>query len=820
VYSGNPSLPLCGLGRSPPQNLRALFYHRLAKDGKIQNDQSRRLTDSRAGQDAYVGDLDCNALGQTTHLQLGNGLVTTYDYYDTNFRLESVVTTGGLQDLSYTYDDVGNVQTMVDSVGGLNLSYGYDELDRLTGVSGSYGRTYSYNTIGNLEVKNGLTLYYEDADHPHAVSSTSEDWALDYSPAGNLITKTLTGSPEIVFSYDAENRLTQVVSDVVGSVLTTTLVYDGDGRRVKKVDESGTTVYVGEHYEVHHSEVYPSAIERVSVASDGTEGNDGSDRPSISADGRLVAFESDATNLVSSDTNGWKDIFVHDRWISETTRVSVASDGTEGDDVSWWPSISADGRFVAFESWASNLVVSDTNEMRDIFVHNRQTGETTRVSIASDGTEGNGGSVRPSISDDGRFVAFWSWASNLVVSDTNGRGDVFVASNPFLTGGSATKHYYANGQRIATRVDGALYYVHSDLLGSTVAVSDASGQAVGRVQYDPYGEVLTSTLPVTLTDRLFTGQRLDSSSGLYYYNARYYDPHLGRFIQPDTLVPDPPNPQAWNRFSYVYNNPVSYVDPSGHFVIVPAVALILVVAGGAVIIDWSAQMNYNMYSRGMSFWDAAYHENINEFEMVEAAVMAAGATATVVTVGPALVVAGGEAMTGIGLLTGSTTLYYAGVHISSAGEAVFAQLWTSYGTTPYGYSRMTRARHRALSRLARETGERFTICGGYGESREGIMGRAAAWEAGPGAKIPEMGMPRWRNTGVPQGRDVDLWYSASPEVEQGIRRIFGFSGKFDYYSKRDAWKFTLPYGSKTYFPDGSMYQNWAPWSRFDNPAFR
>jgi RHS repeat-associated protein len=130
-----------------------------------------------------------------------------------------------------------------------------------------------------------------------------------------------------------------------------------------------------------------------------------------------------------------------------------------------------------------------------------------------------------------------------------------------------TKHYYANGQRLATRVDGALYYVHQDHVGSTVAVSDAAGGEVGRVQYDPYGEVLTSTLPADLTDRLFTGQRFDSSSGLYYYNARYYDPHLGRFIQPDTLVPDPLNPQAWNRFSYVYNNPVSYVDPSGHQVV-------------------------------------------------------------------------------------------------------------------------------------------------------------------------------------------------------------------------------------------------------------
>ena len=113
-------------------------------------------------------------------------------------------------------------------------------------------------------------------------------------------------------------------------------------------------------------------------------------------------------------------------------------------------------------------------------------------------------------------------------------------------------------------MDGSLYYVHQDHLGSTVALSNDTGQPMGWVQYDPYGEVITSTLPITLTDRFFTGQRFDSSTGLYYYNARYYDPHLGRFIQPDTLVPDPLNPQAWNRFSYCYNNPLRFVDPTGH----------------------------------------------------------------------------------------------------------------------------------------------------------------------------------------------------------------------------------------------------------------
>jgi RHS repeat-associated protein len=121
-----------------------------------------------------------------------------------------------------------------------------------------------------------------------------------------------------------------------------------------------------------------------------------------------------------------------------------------------------------------------------------------------------------------------------------------------------------NSQRLATRVDGTLYYVHSDLLGSTVALSDAAGQAVGRVQYDPYGEVLTGTLPVTLTDRLFTGARFDGTIGLYQMGARWYDPALGRWIQADSIVPEPGNPQALNRYTYVYNNPLRYADPSGH----------------------------------------------------------------------------------------------------------------------------------------------------------------------------------------------------------------------------------------------------------------
>ena len=169
-----------------------------------------------------------------------------------------------------------------------------------------------------------------------------------------------------------------------------------------------------------------SQTSRVSVASDGTQGNSGSIQPAISADGRFVAFESWATNLAPGDTNEDCDVFVHDRQTGQTSRVSLASDGTQGNRTSWDAAISADGRFVAFESWATTLVPGDTNYSRDVFVHDRQTGQTSRVSVASDGAQGNAGSVDTAISANGRFVAFESWTTNLVPEDTNDKQDIFV----------------------------------------------------------------------------------------------------------------------------------------------------------------------------------------------------------------------------------------------------------------------------------------------------------------------------------------------------------------------------------------------------------
>lgn len=184
--------------------------------------------------------------------------------------------------------------------------------------------------------------------------------------------------------------------------------------------------------------------ERVSVSSTGDQANGPSDAssfpPAISADGRYVAFASDATNLVPDDTNGTTDIFIRDREAKTTTRVQLPTGcstggaaGVEPTGFSDAPSLSTDGRFLAFMSLSSNLVADDTNGVTDIFVLDRASGLMARV-LGENDMQPNAASSFPRISGDGQWVVFQSDASNLVADDTNGKTDIFVATNPFVSG--------------------------------------------------------------------------------------------------------------------------------------------------------------------------------------------------------------------------------------------------------------------------------------------------------------------------------------------------------------------------------------------------
>jgi LPXTG-site transpeptidase (sortase) family protein len=254
---------------------------------------------------------------------------------------------------------------------------------------------------------------------------------------------------------------------------------------------------------------------RVSVASSGIEGNDDSSDTEVSADGRYVAFESDADNLVAGDTNGTQDVFVRDRTTGTTTRASVATGGAEGNGYSDSPALSAEGRFVAFESIADNLVPAggDTNGNADVFVHDRTTGTTTRVSVDSAENEAVGGHSDDSvISADGRYVAFTSDATNLVAGDTNNWGDIFVrdrttgtttrvsvdSSGVEAVGGSSVDpaisgngRYVAFESRATNLVAGDTndrrdVFVHDRTTGKTTRVSvDSTGTQADESSYKP-----------------------------------------------------------------------------------------------------------------------------------------------------------------------------------------------------------------------------------------------------------------------------------------------------------------------------------------------
>ena len=267
--------------------------------------------------------------------------------------------------------------------------------------------------------------------------SSDGRYVVFYSTASNLVAGDSNGVHD-VFVHDRTTGITTRVSvDSSGTQANGISTYpfiSADGRYVA-FESDASNLVAGDtngRFDIFVHDRTTGATTRVSVDSSGMEGNNNSnDQPSISADGRYVAFSSSASNLVAGDTNGWQDIFLHDRTTGATTRVSVASDGSEGNSDSAIASISADGRYVVFVSRSTNLVAGDTNGGLDVFVYEHSTGATTRVSVAADGTEANGTSQWTHISSNGRYVAFVSSATNLVAGDTNGRQDIFMVDRLF-----------------------------------------------------------------------------------------------------------------------------------------------------------------------------------------------------------------------------------------------------------------------------------------------------------------------------------------------------------------------------------------------------
>jgi Tol biopolymer transport system component len=276
------------------------------------------------------------------------------------------------------------------------------------------------------------------------------------------------------------------------------------------------------------------ATERVSVHTNGLQGNNTSFAPSISGDGRFVGFSSDASNLVALDFNGMRDAFVRDRQTGVTTRVSVDSLGNEGNNASSLTAISSDGRYIGLVSDATNLVSNDTNGVTDVFVYDRLTGHTERISEDSSGVEGNGLSSRPGLSSDGRYVVFQSAASNLVAGDTNGATDVFLRDRGLL------EALVASGTGDQQNQSAAWNPVNQE---SLVIWHDASVDDIRGALFDKYGRRLAADIPIRVDSQREAGPSVAYGGGGYlavWVNGRATDPTgtdiYGAWIMPNGMV--------------------------------------------------------------------------------------------------------------------------------------------------------------------------------------------------------------------------------------------------------------------------------------------
>jgi len=256
------------------------------------------------------------------------------------------------------------------------------------------------------------------------------------SAASNLVVGDTNGRTD-VFIRDMQAGRTQRVSETSDETqgdddsLNFASAVSPDGRYVA-FSSNATNLVAGDTNGPFDSDVFvrdrqSGTTTRASVSSSEQQADGNSFAAGISANGRYVVFSSEASNLVTGDTNFVFDVFVRDRQSGLTRRVSVGPGGQQAVDANSFASaITPDGRFVLFSSGAPNLVGGDTNAAFDAFVRDTSAGLTRRVSLATSGAQGNGDSIARSLSSDGRFVAFDSLASNLVRGDTNARNDVFV----------------------------------------------------------------------------------------------------------------------------------------------------------------------------------------------------------------------------------------------------------------------------------------------------------------------------------------------------------------------------------------------------------
>jgi len=538
-----------------------------------------------------VDNLDYNAQNKIALRELVNGADTEYTYDSASFRLDRIYV-ASIQDLNYDFDGVGNILQIDDGIDDTETVFAYDGLDRLISAVGDlFDLEYLYDSIGNLlsvtspdmftmksaMSSGGTTRYtYGDGAGPHAVTSLS------------------VPSPEPVFVVMEEPEGTSL-SEAADEAPSEDEVL---------VDNATQSMPIENATQTNTTEAAPENI--TEAAPENTTETAPENTTEVITANMTVA--DNATDEISQ--------------AAETVQVYVNSSGSD-----------ADAKRVRTSETAMQYAVLSGRVESPIL--DREFG----ARLIDYGYDANGNVVNDSeftyeynsanrlerVLKDGEVVEqYWYDADGIRIKKVaNGTTTYYPFDHYEVDDGEATSYYFANSERVAKKNSTGTFFYHQDHLGSTSVMTDSEGELVEKTQYAPFGAVLSGG-----SERYgYTGQESDAT-GLMYYNARYYDPVLQRFMEADTLLPNLYDPQQLNRYSYVRNNPIMLTDPSGNCIwdgcIFEAAAIAYI--AGSVAGAWSTAD-----AKGLSLDEALGDQDVR----MGSAAVGIGAAATVATAGAA-----------------------------------------------------------------------------------------------------------------------------------------------------------------------------------------
>ena len=532
----------------------------------------------------YVELSDYSVLGQPGRIDFGNGVRTQYDY-DGVGRLARVLTSsqsGSFLDKSYTWSGFGEVTAITDALRPtLSQSFVFDERGYLTEATGAYGRrSYAYDAHGNLTQKGPVSFTHQGAQ----LSATSDGEQFEYDARGNRSIKR-SGSSSTRYTYSGLDQLTEVTREVrgfscdpdptvpcadVARAVLDTFEYDASGARIKKTDKDGvTSIYVSPLYEVT---IFPNGTELHTRYLNGPAG-------------RIVAISDEVTPPSSS--------------------ASAASTGAGAS-----PKAPAVGMLLvcgAFSLFIALVWVraaerdSALGGSRAAAVRCLRELGLINAERAARWSEAYGTAFMQTRRGFGAALPLCAFYVSLSVTGCQGpMGDEVIKVRGGTHGLQRLGNGMLYGQLSYALLPGAngdgypvagTHFFHPDHLGSSTYVTDALGHKVAETVYAPFGEIYDpASTGVDAFRSKFTGKEWDAGAELYYFEARHYDPYVGRFIQADIMVVGSDGGLAsdLNRYAYAGNNPVVFTDPSGRFIFTVLTILAVATISGAVNVGISA----------------------------------------------------------------------------------------------------------------------------------------------------------------------------------------------------------------------------------------